>query len=524
MQEPAMKRDKPSQLSEIELEIQHILDSLPFAVLLVDSDHHIVSANKAMKQEFGMDENQLIGAYCPMIVHQSSMPVVDCPLAEALEKGHAVQKEIFDAEKRRWMNAAVYPTPMATRDGKTVYLHFVQDITELKNTASELSKSLEHHRALCNLLQDLQQCQNCRKILEALINQIISLSWLGMAASAVGFLSNGKRLDLVAHCNVSAALLKRCRSLTSGECLCGKAAESGRTIVCSSNSRDHSIRYEGMVEHQHVVLPIKHKDHMLGVLALYLNPGDRMDDFRLRFLEAAVAAAGAALDAQLAREEVLRTQEKYISQVISSQEDERKRVAYDLHDELCQSLSAILLEIQSNTPKNATLGFVQIGLETRIRDLIDHVRQLAGQLRPSILDDYGLESALARKIKDISGLKGITIDYQSVSSVEQKERLPDAIEVSLYRVAMEALDNAISHAEASHISVIVLWQKGKVMLLVEDDGHGFDYGAVRKDLDHCKGLIEMEERIVMLGGMLRIESASERGTTVRAEVPVESIH
>jgi PAS domain S-box-containing protein len=523
--EDAEKNDRPGRLSKIEPEVGYILDALPFGAFLVDADRQILAVNEALKRECGIDGSELIGAYCPILVHQKDDPVAECPLEEALETGKSAEKEIFDNGNARWIHASAYPTSLVTAGGKSVYLHFVRDITEVKSTAARLSNSLEHHRALCNLLQDLQHCRNCRQIMETLIDQVISLSWLGMASTAVGFLSDGNDLEMIVHRNVAPALKERCRRLHLGECLCGKAAEKGRTTICPSKSDDHDIEYEGMMEHQHVVLPIKHKDQTLGVLTLYMNAGDdQIDDFRIGFLEAAAAAAGAALDAQLAREEVVRTQGKYIAQAISSREDERKRVAYDLHDQLGQSLSAILLEMQSNAFRGAGDKSVQHSLETRMRELIDQVRQLAGQLRPAILDDYGLESALTRKIKEISGLRGIAIDYQSTPSVGKKERLPAAVEVSLYRVALEAIDNAVSHSAASHISVVLLWQEEKVTLLVEDDGRGFDYRAVRKNMDHCTGLIEMEERMHVLGGTLHIESASEKGTTVRAEVPAESIH
>jgi signal transduction histidine kinase len=175
-----------------------------------------------------------------------------------------------------------------------------------------------------------------------------------------------------------------------------------------------------------------------------------------------------------------------------------------------------LLELQSKGRQNNNGGSVQSSVEAQIRALIDQVRQMAGQLRPAILDDFGLESALARKFKDMSGLKGILIDYQSVSSIEDKKRLPAAVEVGLYRVAIEAVENAVSHSAASHVSVVVHWQEGKVTLLVEDDGRGFDYPSVRRDMDRCKGLIEMEET-------LRIVTSPEKGTIVRAEVPADTV-
>ncbi len=504
------------------LKIQHILNALPFYALLIDSDHNIVAANEAVKRDFRMSSGQLIGASCPLVVHGSNDPVAECPMEEALEKGQAVERDIFDPRNARWMRASIYPILTTAPNGKPIYLHFVSDITEFKNTANKLSQNLEHHRALCDLLQNLQYCQDSQQIMEVLIDRVISLSWLGMAATAVGFLARQSGLELVAQRNVAQGLVRRCRLLNRGECLCGKVWDTGKTIVCASNSGDHSIKYEGMVDHHHVVLPIKHKEQTLGVLTLYLNPGDKMDDFRLGFLEAAAAATGSALEVQLAREEVLRTQEKCLAQVISSQEDERKRVARDLHDQLCQSLSAILLDVQAQGRRNANAAPDQISIESRIRDLIDQVRQMAGELRPAILDDYGLESALYRLINELSGRTEMTIDFQYIPPEERQSRLPAPVEVALYRVALEALNNVIAHAAASNVSVILAWQRGKVLLLVEDDGRGFDYAKARKDIDHSPGLIGMEERIALLGGAFSLESAPQKGTTVRAEVPVET--
>jgi len=494
------------------------MDTLPFNVQLIDSDHKILAVNEVLKQNIGMDENQLIGEHCTVVIHGLNVPPADCPLEEALETRKPIERELFNPEKEKWISASVYPTPIVTIEGKPTYLHFLRDITEVKKTAAELARSLEHHKALCDLLLNLQDCGSCAQILDTLVDQVLSLSWLGMAATAVGFLLKDKHLELITHRNVSPDLLTRCRRLAPGECLCGKAAVEGLPIVCSSGSRDHTIRYDDMPEHLHVVMPIRHKNNITGILTLYLNPGDVIDDFRLGFLDAATAAAGAALEAQLAREQALQTQEKFMANILYSQEDERKRVAGDLHDKLCQSLSAILMEIQSNRSGNTATQASQSDIESQIRDLIDEVRLMAGQLRPSILDDFGLESALASKIEEISSLRGIPIDFQCVPSSQGEHRLPSKVEAGLYRIAMEALSNAVTHAAASHISVILMNQLDKTTILVEDDGSGFDILALRKDMDRCRGLIEMEERVMVLGGKLQIESIPGRGTTIRAEL------
>jgi len=510
-------------LPSTEREIGHILDAFPFYALLVNSEHKIVAANEAVRRDFGLGAEQFAGEFCPGLIHGCSQPIAECPLTEVLESGKAVEREIFEAKSARWMNSAVYPTSLVTSDGRQVYLHFIRDVTEPQNTANELSRSLEHHRTLCNLLQNLQDCQNSVQVLETLMDRILSLSWLGVASTAVAFLVKEKNLEMVAQRNVNPAQLERCRSLALGECLCGKAAESGQGIMCSSLDAKHNIRYEGMTAHEHVVVPLSHEGKILGVFNYYLNAGDKMDSFRLGFLEAAAAAAASALAAQLAREEVKRTQERCMAQVMSSQEDDRKRIAIDLHEQLGQSLSALLLNLQLHSCDSESSKQIKDDCEARIRNLIDQVHQMAKQLRPTILDDYGLELALARHTEELSSRTGLAIDYQYVRSPEQEGRLPTSIEIGLYRVAMEALNNVAEHAAATRVSVIVVWQRKKVVLLIEDDGCGFDYSAIRKDIEHCLGLVGMEERISLLGGILKIESTPKKGTTISAEIPIETI-
>jgi signal transduction histidine kinase len=277
-----------------------------------------------------------------------------------------------------------------------------------------------------------------------------------------------------------------------------------------------------MQSHRHVILPIRHEGRTLGVLTLYVKEGTEPNSSQLDFLNAAVSAAGTAMAARIAQDDIKQVREKSLAQVFSYQEDERKRVSRELHDQVCQSLSALLLEMQAHASADESLRKLQSACEARVRGLIDEVREMAAQLRPAILDDYGLDMALARKVEEISLKSGLEIDYQYVAGQEKDERLPALVEVGLYRIATEALNNIISHATASRASVIILRQDSRVMLLVEDNGCGFDYTSVRKNLEGCLGLIGMEERVALMGGTFRIESTPRSGTTLRAEVPVKS--
>jgi len=128
---------------EIEFNLQGILDAFPFYVLLIDSKHRILMANQAIILVIGQNPDQIIGGYCPKVVHKMNGPFPGCPLEEAVEKGHAVVRELFDPEHKRWVSSAVYPTEFRTHDGEIIYLHMTFDITDRQNAQNALKDSIQ---------------------------------------------------------------------------------------------------------------------------------------------------------------------------------------------------------------------------------------------------------------------------------------------------------------------------------------------------------------------------------------------
>ena len=506
-------------------DIQQILDAMPFYVLLVDSRHNILAASESVKVDFDLVPEQFVGTYCPLGVHNHELTIEQCPLMEACARGEIVEREILSPHNGQWMRLSVYPTSLVTNDGKPVFMHFAQEITGAKISAEEISRSLEHHSALCDLMQKLQYCQNSNQILNVLIDRIISLSWVGVTSTAIGFLVREQDLEMAAQRNLGPWQMKSCEYVAVGDCLCGKVAQTGEHLVCSSTGEDHTIQYEEMDEHWHVIMPISHEERVLGVLTLYLKSGDEVDDFRIDFLKAAAAAAGAALARQLSRDNAKRIREKAIAKVIFYMQEERKRIAQNLYDQVCRSLSTVLQEVQEYGSGHESLKGIRQNCETRIRNLIEEVQRKEAQLRPTTLDDFGLELALGNRLGEISTTRTeLKINYEFVSSLPSEKRLPSPVEVGIFHVVMEALNNIITHASATRVNIVILWQPQKVRVLVDDDGCGFDYAAVRKDIDCCLGLIDMEERINLLGGTLSIESSPQKGTAVRAEIPLDIVH
>jgi signal transduction histidine kinase len=213
-------------------------------------------------------------------------------------------------------------------------------------------------------------------------------------------------------------------------------------------------------------------------------------------------------DLEAARRETMR-------RVVAAQERERRRIARELHDDTGQSLTSVLIGLRlaqdSDDPQQvrATLDELRETVTDAIRDL----RALAVELRPTALDDFGLQAALERLVDTFGRRTGLAIELL-VSGVEQ--RLGEQVETGLYRIVQEGLTNVAKHAGAAHVSVILRGHDDALSLVVEDDGRGFDQSRPGQGL----GLVSMRERVELLAGNLRIESSPGQGTTVAVEVPV----
>jgi signal transduction histidine kinase len=208
-----------------------------------------------------------------------------------------------------------------------------------------------------------------------------------------------------------------------------------------------------------------------------------------------------------------------IEKIVHAQEEERRSLSRELHDHVGQSLLALLLTVQSLCQSRAVPPGSCRDIESRIRQLIEEVRQLAWGMRPSILDDYGLNFALARHAEEMAECYDLAIDYQ-YSCPEGLGRLRGEVEVTLYRIAQEAILNIVRHARATRASAVLLQRSREVTLVVEDDGCGFDLAAVEGNGVKCLGLTGMKERAALLGGACAVESARDVGTTIRVRIPV----
>lgn len=220
----------------------------------------------------------------------------------------------------------------------------------------------------------------------------------------------------------------------------------------------------------------------------------------------------------VADKEAART--RLLAQLIHAQEEERRRIARELHDGVGQSLTSLmvglkLLNKENGNAKSANLTQKTAELRQVAGTTLEDVRLLSRQLRPSVLDDLGLEAALERYAAEfVEHYPGLTVDFHS----DLPARLPSPVETTLYRVVQEAMTNAARHSGGQTLSVLLTRRGSRVQAIIEDNGHGFNPDTARRNGNNV-GLHSMTERIDLLGGKLEIES-NQDGTTVFVEAPV----
>ena len=257
-------------------------------------------------------------------------------------------------------------------------------------------------------------------------------------------------------------------------------------------------------------------------------------DQRVQERTAALSQANESLENEIAErkkaeaalresEAALRGSEKELRKLavllIAAQEEERRRLARELHDDTSQTLAALALELASLQRKaSGSAEGVQSGLqrvESSVHGLAEGIHDMSRLLHPSILDDLGLQAAIRAECERVSDREGIPIVFEAI---DVPEEVPHDCSLTFYRITQEALHNIAKHSGTAHAQVLLQGEDDHLTLEIEDAGKGFDPEEAKANSG--LGLISMSERVRLLGGVLKVDSKPGRGARIRVEAPI----
>ena len=304
---------------------------------------------------------------------------------------------------------------------------------------------------------------------------------------------------------------------------------SGGAAVVVPDTRAHagwSLPAEPAAEVSWIGVPLLARGEVAGLLTLSRREPGPFDEEHVRLAEAIASQASLAIENAILHEQVEASKVRLRTlslRLVEAHERERRHVARELHDEAGQALASLRFGLRVLEREAAEGGAVTPHVADLIRTtdaVIDGLHRLAADLRPASLDHLGLAAALRQYARSTATTFGLAVRFKARGF--PGERLPAAVETALFRAVQEAVTNAVRHARASRVDVLLEHRGDRVMAMVEDDGVGFEPDRVESG-EHF-GLLGLRERAEALDGTLTVETAPGAGTTVVMEVASADPH
>ena len=268
-----------------------------------------------------------------------------------------------------------------------------------------------------------------------------------------------------------------------------------------------------------LAVPLRHSERLVGLLAMSLPEVHRWTDHEVTSIVEVAELMSVAIAESHSAEQLRASQSDrraLLERLVAVQEDERLRIARELHDSLGQTLTSLSMftkELEEEV--GSEHGARMLEFRNLIRSAVSETRALVTSLRPAELDSQGLSPSLRQLAERTLAEHGIAVDL--LDSLGTSARLPAALETAVYRIVQEALTNVVRHADAGSVSLVLGVTDGWLSVVVEDDGRGIDPAA---GAEHGLGIVGMRERAELVGGTVRVESSAGGGTIVRLRAPV----
>lgn len=538
------KKKAPSQPTggnaNSDLSLQAALDGIEDELFVIDGEYHVRFANLPMKRTLSKSQS-VIGQRCYEVFegrnNPCSSPLWTCPLSKVLQNGNATtivsldQRLTPEPMSNRYVKITLYPLRDSQGD-INAFVEVRKDVTAERELEDQILRRYHHLHALNRISSATSGLSDLDSILNIALDTVLEI----IGATTGGILLLNEQTQLLryrVYRGLSAKYVEQ-MEMKLGKGVAGRVARTGEPVVLEDISRDPRAVHPDLVSTEglrgFVSVPLKAKDRVVGVMNIAAHTPGQFSKEDMYLLNSIGYQLGTAIEQARLYRRLELGRERYqtlLRHALTAQEQERKRIARELHDETSQALTSLTLNLQAAITKAKTDGVVEadlIGKLQKVQSQVVHtqneIAKLMKELRPTLLDELGLPAAITRYAKDSLEPMGtkVSTEFDRVA-----ERLPAQVEVTLFRIAQGTIGNILEHAEAKNASIRLECNTTECVLAVQDDGKGFDVKKItRVDKGgRGAGLFTMKERAYLVGGACRIDSKPGKGTKIVVKVPVK---
>lgn len=524
---------------EGELRIQTTaMEAAASGIVITDRRGNIQWINPALVQMSGYDAHDLIGHRTHIFRSGQHDAVYYRHMWDTILAGEVWRGETINRRKDHSLYVEEQ-TITPVRDEQNAITHFIaikQDITERKQAEAELERRNAELQTISNAERNQRQFSEALVSAALVLNKSLKLDEvlsliLEQIKGVIPYqladitLLDGDTFYDAAHQGDVAwppaqMGVNNHFSLESFP-LFSRMCQSGESVLVPDTQEEPDwIQVEGLAwTRSFLSAPLLAEKKVIGFVNLFSDqPAFFTQEMTSRLVAFAIHAAVAIQNAWLF-EQVRASTERLQSlshRLVEIQENERLYISRELHDEAGQVLTSLLVDLrllEKNASQSDVILKIVAEMETSLNRVTENLHRIAMSLRPASLDHVGLVAALRQHVESVGEKNNLLISFSAGKAVE---RLPANVETVIYRVVQEALTNAVRYAHATRVDVVLTVREGKLIVIVEDDGIGFDSETVASG-EHL-GLFGMRERAEMIDGKLAIESAPGKGTTIMLEV------
>lgn len=532
---------KPASSEQLRRTLEHLANVVEDGLLVVDRDYRVIFANPVMRRRLSQEPQRIEGIRCYEVFENRDTPcdapLWSCPLTKVLQNGNPATLVHPDYRGDSGGNVAqhlkIVMHPLHDPQGNIEALAEVRrDVTAEREMESRVMRGYHDLQALSRISDAVSGLKNLDGVLNVSLDATLEIQ--GGAVGGILLLDEeSQTLSYRVYRGLSARYVEQMR-MAVGEGIAGMVAQIGEPTLVENISQDPRAAYPDLVSTEglkgFLSVPLKSKGKVVGVLNVASHAPGEFSTEDMYLLGSIGCQVGTAIEQAGLYERLAHQRERLralLQHALTAQEDERRRIARELHDETSQAITSVSLNLQALSSTAEAKGITDpdvLGVLEKTQSLATHagneIVRLMKELRPSLLDELGLTAAINRYARNTLEPHGLEVNTEFAGV---GERVPSEVEVTLFRISQGAIGNILEHSGAKHTGISLECDDRECTLKIQDDGEGFNVNEITSidPSGRGAGLFTIKERARLIGGTCNIASQKGKGTEITVRVPLQ---